>query len=76
MPNVTSTATIETTGPETEDIEKGKASLSLLIIIVVVVVVVILIIRASVDALCRDGAVQISLERVKRGRITRQGTRS
>ena len=41
---MTSTATMESTGPETEDIEKGKASLSLLIIIVVVVVVVILII--------------------------------
>ena len=34
------------------------------------------IIRASVDALCRDGAVQISRERVQRGRLTRQGTRS
>ena len=35
-----------------------------------------LTIRASVDALCRDGAVQISRERVQRGRLTRQGTRS
>ena len=33
-------------------------------------------IRASVDALCRDGAIQISRERVQRGRLTRQGTRS
>ena len=33
-------------------------------------------IRASVDALCRDGTVQISRERVQRGRLTRQGTRS
>ena len=34
------------------------------------------IIRASVDALCRDGAGLISRERVKRGRFTRQGTTS
>ena len=34
------------------------------------------VIRASVDALCRDGTVQISRERVQRGRLTRQGTRS
>ena len=33
-------------------------------------------IRASVDALCRDGAGLISRERVKRGRFTRQGTTS
>ena len=33
-------------------------------------------IRASVDALCRDGAGQISRERVQRGRLTRQGTTS
>ena len=33
-------------------------------------------IRASVDALCRDGAVQISRERVQRGRLTRQETTS
>ena len=33
-------------------------------------------IRASVDALCRDGAGLISRERVQRGRFTRQGTRS
>ena len=33
-------------------------------------------IRASVDALCRDGADLISRERVQRGRLTRQGTRS
>ena len=33
-------------------------------------------IRASVDALCRDGAVQISRERVQFGRLTRQGTAS
>ena len=33
-------------------------------------------IRASVDALCRDGAVLISRERVQRGRLTRQGTTS
>ena len=31
-------------------------------------------IRASVDALCRDGAGLISRERVQRGRLTRQGT--
>ena len=37
---------------------------------------IFLCIRASVDALCRDGAVQISRERVQRGRLTRQGTRS
>ena len=36
----------------------------------------IIIIRASVDALCRDGAVLISRERVQRGRLTRQGTTS
>ena len=35
-----------------------------------------LIIRALVDAQCRDGAVQISRERVQRGHLTRQGTRS
>ena len=29
-----------------------------------------------VDALCRDGAGQISRERVQRGRLTRQGTTS
>ena len=34
------------------------------------------LIRASVDALCRDGTDQISRERVQRGRLTRQGTRS
>ena len=34
------------------------------------------IIRASVDALCRDGAGLISRERVQRGRLTRQGTTS
>ena len=34
------------------------------------------IIRASVDALCRDGPDQISRERVQRGRLTRQGTTS
>ena len=34
------------------------------------------VIRASVDALCRDGAGLISRERVQRGRLTRQGTRS
>ena len=34
------------------------------------------LIRASVDALCRDGAGLISRERVQRGRLTRQGTRS
>ena len=34
------------------------------------------LVRASVDALCRDGAGQISRERVQRGRLTRQGTRS
>ena len=33
-------------------------------------------IRASVDALCRDGEGQISRERVQRGRLTRQGTTS
>ena len=33
-------------------------------------------IRASVDALCRDGPGLISRERVQRGRLTRQGTRS
>ena len=33
-------------------------------------------IRGSVDALCRDGAGLISRERVKRGRLTRQGTTS
>ena len=33
-----------------------------------------MIIRASVDALCRDGPGQISRERVQRGRLTRQGT--
>ena len=33
-------------------------------------------IRASVDALCRDGPGQISRERVQRGRLTRQGTTS
>ena len=34
------------------------------------------LVRASVDALCRDGTDQISRERVQRGRLTRQGTRS
>ena len=34
------------------------------------------IIRASVDALCRDGAGLISRERVQRGRLTRQRTTS
>ena len=34
------------------------------------------IVRASVDALCRDGAGLISRERVQRGRLTRQGTTS
>ena len=34
------------------------------------------IIRASVDALSRDGPGQISRERVQRGRLTRQGTTS
>ena len=33
-------------------------------------------IRASVDALCRDGAGQISRERVQRGRLVQQGTTS
>ena len=33
-------------------------------------------IRASVDALCRDGAGLISRERVQRGRLTRQRTTS
>ena len=33
------------------------------------------IIRASVDALCRDGAGQISRECVQRGHLTRQGTK-
>ena len=33
-------------------------------------------IRASVDALSRDGPGQISRERVQRGRLTRQGTTS
>ena len=33
-------------------------------------------IRASVDALCRDGTDHISRERVQRGRLTRQGTTS
>ena len=37
---------------------------------------VLVLIRASVDALCRDGAGQISRERVQRGRLTRQITRS
>ena len=37
---------------------------------------IVLYIRASVDALCRDGAVQISRERVQRGRLIRQRTRS
>ena len=35
---------------------------------------VVLCIRASVDALCRDGAGQISRERVQLGRLTRQET--
>ena len=35
-----------------------------------------LVIRASVDALSRDGPGQISRERVQRGRLTRQGTTS
>ena len=35
-----------------------------------------IIIRASVDALSRDGPGQISRERVQRGRLTRQGTTS
>ena len=39
-------------------------------------VLLLLFIRASVDALCRDGAGLISRERVKRGRFTRQGTTS
>ena len=34
------------------------------------------IIRASVDALCRDGAGEISRDRLQRGRLTRQGTTS
>ena len=34
------------------------------------------IFRASVDALCRDGAGQISREHVQRGRLTRRGTTS
>ena len=34
------------------------------------------VIRASIDTLCRDGAVQISRERVQRGRLTRQETTS
>ena len=38
--------------------------------------IIYLTIRASVDALCRDGAGQISRERVQRGRLTRQGTTS
>ena len=33
-------------------------------------------IRASVDALCRDGQGLISRERVQRGRLTHQRTRS
>ena len=37
---------------------------------------VVLCIRASVDALCRDGAGLISRERVQRGRLTRQRTTS
>ena len=32
--------------------------------------------RASVDALCRDGAGEISRERLQRGRLTRQETTS
>ena len=34
------------------------------------------VIRASVHALCRDGAGQISRERVQRGRLVQQGTTS
>ena len=34
------------------------------------------LIRASVDALCRDGAGEISRDRLQRGRLTRQGTTS
>ena len=37
---------------------------------------ILLHIRASVDALCRDGAGQISRERVQRGRLVQQGTTS
>ena len=33
-------------------------------------------IRASVDALCRDGAGEISRDRLQRGPLTRQGTTS
>ena len=33
-------------------------------------------IRASVDALCRDGAGEISRDRLQRGRLTCQGTTS
>ena len=33
-------------------------------------------IRASVDALCRDGPGEISRDRLQRGRLTRQGTTS
>ena len=36
----------------------------------------LLSIRASVDALCRDGAGLISRKRVQCGRLTRQGTTS
>ena len=36
----------------------------------------LIVIRASVDALCRDGAGLISRDRVQRGRLTRQGTTS
>ena len=33
-------------------------------------------IRASVDALCRDGAGEISRDRLQSGRLTRQGMTS
>ena len=34
------------------------------------------LIRASVDALCRDGPGEISRDHLQRGRLTRQGTTS
>ena len=46
------------------------------IVIVLSVFGLSMLIRASVDALCRDGTDQISRERVQRGHLTRQGTRS
>ena len=44
--------------------------------LLIIVVLTLKLIRRSVDALCRDGAGQISRERVQRGRLTRQGTTS